>query len=120
MANDVIIDGLGASSEGQRVLTDRKQLASNGVVIVACRMYKDSFRLIGDPDVLSRGFIYGSELGEITHEAVQVARKAYEEARAQGEKDRKGYKKVMVAALHRYFRRKLDREPMIVPFLVEV
>ena len=119
-ANDVIIDGLGGGSEGQRVLADRKQLASNGVVLVAFRTYKDSLRLVSDPDVLSRGFIYGSELGEITGEAVKIARKAYEEARDQGEKERKGFKRAVSAALHRYFRRKLDREPMVVPLLMEV
>jgi ribonuclease J len=88
--------------------------------MVIYRVYKDSQRLVGDPDVLSRGFIYGSELAEITGEAAQIARKAYEEARAQGEKERKGFKKATTAALHRYFRRKLDREPMVVPVLVEV
>jgi len=120
IANDIVIDGLGTSGEGQRVLTDRKQLANNGVVIVAFRTYKDSLRLVSDPDVLSRGFIYGSELSEITREAVEVARKSYEEARNQGEKDRKNFKKAVSAGLHRYFRRKLDREPMIVPLFMEV
>lgn len=120
VANDVVVDGLGGSSEGQRVLTDRKQLSSAGIVIVAYRVYKDSLRLVSDPDILSRGFIYGSELNEITREAAQVARKAYEEARAQGEKERKGFKRAIAAALHRHFRRKLDREPMIVPLLMEV
>lgn len=119
-ANDVIIDGLGASSEGQRVLEDRMRLSNAGVVIASCRVYKESGRLVGDPDILSRGFIYGSELSEVTAEASRIARKAYEEVRAAGEKERKAVKKAITAALHRYFRRKLDREPMVVPILVEV
>jgi ribonuclease J len=119
-ANDVVIDGLGASSEGKRVLEDRKRLSEGGVVIASCRVYKDSRRLVGDPDVLTRGFIYGTELNEITSEAVKVVRKAYEEACSQGEKERKVLKKAVSSALHRYFRRKLNREPMVVPVLVEV
>jgi ribonuclease J len=119
-ANDVVIDGLGASAEGQRVLEDRKRLAGAGVVIAAIRIYRESGRLVGDPDILSRGFIYGSELNEVTREAAGVVRKAYEETRAAGEKERKAFKKAISAALHRYFRRKLDREPMVVPVLVEV
>jgi ribonuclease J len=119
-ANDVIIDGLGASSEGQRVLADRKQLSGSGIVMVMCKAYKESKRLVGDPDVLSRGFMYGTELSEITAEATKLARNAYEEARDRGEQDRKAFKKGITAALHRYFRRKLDREPMIVPIIVEV
>lgn len=123
LANDVIIDGLGSSQEGEgkRVLADRKRLASSGVVIASLRTYKESGRLVADPDILSRGFIYGSELTEVTSEAAKIARKTYEEERAMGgAKDRNAYKKAIQAALHRYFRRKLDREPMVVPVIVEV
>lgn len=119
-ANDVVIDGLGASAEGKRVMEDRKYLSESGVVIAVMRVYEKSGRLVGDPDVLSRGFMYGSEWNEVTAEAVKVARKAYEDSKAAGEKDRKAFKKSIRAALHRYFRRKLDREPMIVPVVVEV
>ena len=120
IANDIVVDGLGASAEGKRVMADRKQLSEGGIVIAACKIYKESRRLVGDPDVLSRGFIYGSELNDVTNEAVKVVRKAYEDTQATGEKDRKVYKKAINSALHRYFRRKLNREPMIVPLMVEV
>ncbi|MBT3835465.1 ribonuclease J, partial [Candidatus Peribacteria bacterium] len=122
LANDVIIDGLGTSKEGEgkRVLADRKQLSSGGVFVAILKAYSDSGRLVGDPDILSRGFVYGSELNEVTAEAAKVVRKTYEEERATGEKDRKAYKKAIQAALHRFFRRKLNREPVIVPIMIEV
>ena len=120
-ANDIMIDGLGeGSAEGQRVMEDRKRLAEAGVVMVILRTYAKSGRLVSDPDVISRGFIYGSELTEITGEAMKAARKSYEEVKATGETDRKAIKKAVIGALHRYFRRKLDREPMVMPFIVEV
>jgi len=53
-------------------------------------------------------------------EAGKTARKAYEDAKASGESDRKNLKKAVGASLHRTFRRKLDREPMVVPIFVEV
>jgi ribonuclease J len=122
LANDVIIDGLGTSKEGEgkRVLADRKQLSSGGVFIAVLKTYSDSGRLVGDPDIMSRGFVYGSELNEVSVEASKVVRKTYEEERATGEKDRKAYKKAIQAALHRFFRRKLNREPVIVPIMIEV
>ncbi len=119
-ADDILVDGLGGGSEGKRVLEDRKRLSEGGIVIVVLRVFAKSGRLIGDPDVLTRGFVYGPELAEVTGEAVKAARKAYEEAKASGEKDRKGYKKAVNAALHRTFRRKLDREPVVLPIVVEV
>lgn len=117
---DVIIDGRGSAGEGQRVLDDRKIMSENGVITVLFRVYTESKRLVGDPDIISRGLIYGSEQQEITRELIQAARKAYEDELNRGEKDRKALKRAVTGALFRYFDRKLDREPMVIPLMVEV
>lgn len=118
---DVIIDGRSsATSEGQRVLNDRKIMSTGGVIIVLFRAYRDSMRLLANPDVLTRGLIYGSEQETITNDVITAARKAYEEELGRGEKDRKALKRAVVGSLYRYFDRKIDREPMIIPFIVEV
>ncbi len=117
---DVIIDGRGAAGEGQRVLTDRKIMSSAGIIIVLMRVFSESKRLVGDPDIITRGLIYGSEQQEITREVIAASRKAYEEELARGETDRKAFKRAVTGALYRYFDRKLDREPMVMPLFVEV
>jgi ribonuclease J len=117
---DVIIDGRGSAGEGQRVLTDRKIMSVGGVLIVLFRVYAESKRLVGDPDVITRGLIYGSEQTEITSEVIAAAKKAYEEELQRGETDRKAFKRAVNGALYRYFDRKLDREPMVIPLFVEV
>jgi ribonuclease J len=117
---DVIIDGRGAAGEGARVLTDRKVMSGGGVLIVMFKVYAESKRLVGDPDVISRGLIYGSEETDITREVAATAKKAYEEELGRGVTDRKDHKRAVQGALYRYFDRKLDREPMIVPIFVEV
>ncbi len=117
---DVIIDGRGAAGEGQRVLTDRKVMSTAGMIMVLFRCYSESRRLVGDPEVISRGLLYGSEQQEITTEIAAAARKAYEEELARGETDRSMFKRAITGALYRYFDRKLDREPMVVPIIVEV
>ena len=120
LIQDVIIDGLGSAGEGQRVLTDRKVMSSAGVLMLILRAYSQSKRLVGDPDVISRGLIYGSEQTTINREVINLSRKAYDEAVARGETDRKAIKRAISGALYRYFDRKLDREPMIIPIIVEV
>lgn len=119
-ANDVIIDGKGSAGEGQRVMNDRKIMSVGGTVIMLLKVYQDSRRLVGDPDMISRGLLYGSEQQEISREAIECSRKAYEEAVARGETDRKAIKRAIQGALYRYFDRKLNREPMLVPLIVEV
>ena len=84
------------------------------------RAYSESKRLVGNPDVITRGLIYGSEQQEITGEVIEAAKKAYEDALGRGETDRKAFKRSVAGALYRYFDRKLDREPMIIPIIVEV
>lgn len=119
-ANPIIIDGKGSAGEGQQVMTDRLIMSNGGVVVVILRIFAKSRRLIGDPDVLSRGLLYGMEKQEITREVVQASKKAYEEEYTRGESDRKAIKRAVRGALYRYFDRKLNREPMVVPIIVEV
>ncbi|MDD5074735.1 MAG: ribonuclease J, partial [Candidatus Peribacteraceae bacterium] len=51
LIQDVIIDGLGSAGEGQRVLNDRKVMSTAGVLMLIMRVYSQSRRLVGDPDV---------------------------------------------------------------------
>ncbi|MCA9370666.1 MAG: ribonuclease J [Candidatus Peregrinibacteria bacterium] len=118
---DIIIDGKGgAAGEGQRVIRDRKIMSKAGAVVVILRVYSDSKRLVGDPDILSRGLIYGTEQETITKEVIQRTKKAYTEALDRGEKDRKAFKRAITGALYRYFDRQINREPMVIPIIVEV
>jgi ribonuclease J len=117
---DIIIDGRSSAGEGQRVMSDRKVMSDNGMLIVMLRAYSESKRLVGDPDVVTRGFLYGSEQQEIIGEVIGASKKAYEEELGRGEKDRKVFKRAVSGALYRYFNRKLGREPMVIPLIIEV
>ncbi len=117
---DVIIDGRSTAGEGQRIMDDRRIMSTSGMILTPFKIYTESKRLVADPEIISRGFLYGSEQAEITREISQTARKAYEEELARGEQDRKAFKRAITGALYRYFDRKLDREPMVIPFIMEV
>ncbi len=119
-ANDIIIDGRGAGGEGQRIMDDRKIMANAGMFIAVIKVYAESMRLVSDPLLLSRGLIYGSEQAAIQKEATATIRKAYEDALARGEKSMSNLKREVTSALFRFFRHKLDREPMVMPIVVEV
>jgi len=120
-ANDIIVDGRGGTaSEGQRIMDDRKIMSNAGMFLAVLKVYADSKRLVSDPLLLSRGFVYGTEQGAIHKEATTIIRKAYEEEVARGEKDLKNMKRAIIGALFRFFRQKLDREPMVMPIIIEV
>lgn len=119
-ANDIIIDGHSQGSEGSRIMDDRKVMNDAGIFIAVLKVYAESMRLVSDPLLLSRGFVYGTEQSSIHKDATQVIRKAYEEGLAKDGKDMKTLKKNVVSALFRFFRNRLDREPMVMPIIIEV
>jgi len=120
-ANHIVIDGLGVGDIGTQILRDRKIMANNGVVILLFRAYEKSGHLVGDPDVISRGFTYVKELTEIANETRQKAKKAYIDAiEIQPRLPMKDIKHRIKTALSRFFRKRLDREPMILPLIVKL
>ncbi len=118
-ANDIIIDGRSSGAEGQRILDDRKIMNNAGIFVAILKVYAESMRLVSDPLILSRGFIYGTEQNVINKEATAAIRKAYEEALLR-DKSIAALKREVTGALFRFFRHKLEREPMVMPIIIEV
>jgi ribonuclease J len=53
----VYVDGLGVGDIDHVVLRDRKHLAADGMVVVILPIDKQTSRLAGQPEVVSRGFV---------------------------------------------------------------
>ncbi len=120
VANDIIIDGRGTGGDGQRIMDDRRMMSNAGIFVAVLKVYSESLRIVADPLLLSRGLIYGTEETDINKQATQIIRKAYEEAHARGERNISAIKREITSALWRFFSKKLDREPMIMPVIIEV
>jgi ribonuclease J len=58
-ARDVMVDGLGVGDVGNVVLRDREILSQEGVVSAVVMLDKNKMQTIEEPEVLSRGFVYG-------------------------------------------------------------
>ncbi len=118
-ANDILVDGLGFGEIGSRVIQERKVMSQDGIVLLLFRAYQETQRLVGDPDIVSRGFLYIKESEVIAQEMKQVAKKAYEQAMGQNRKwELKELKAEVAAHLGRFVRKRLGREPMIIPIVM--
>src|SRR3989344_759466 len=73
---NVFVDGIGVGDVGSIVLRDRKVLAEEGIVMIVITVDKSKNRLIGEPDIVSRGFVYMKESGGLIKEAQQVVKKS--------------------------------------------
>lgn len=120
-ANLIMIDGVGVGDVGTRVIRDRQIMSENGVIIVLFRAFDKSKRLVGDPDIISRGFIYLKESKQIAEEAKEQARKAFEEAvKDDPNINLNDLKQAIARRMRTFIVKRLDREPMVIPLVVFV
>ena len=74
-ANYIMVDGLGVGDVGEVVLRDRQSLAKDGMFVIVALVDRQTGRVKGSPDIISRGFIYLRESGDLLH---QVRRRVVE------------------------------------------
>ncbi len=67
-ANYIMVDGLGVGDIGEVVLRDRQNLARDGMFVVIAAVDRQTGRVRGSPDIISRGFIYLKESKELLRE----------------------------------------------------
>jgi ribonuclease J len=65
----VFVDGSGVGDVGKAVIRDREVLARDGFVLVVVNLDQRTGRLLGEPEIISRGFVY---LREADHLVEQV------------------------------------------------
>ena len=78
-------------------------------------------KLLRDPEVISRGFIYMKESMEIIKEVTSISKKAYEEAISKMPQGKRGEIKAYIrGCVDRFSHRKIERHPLILPVIVEI
>ena len=118
-AGRVFVDGKGIGEVGDVVLRDRRHLSQDGLVLAVLAIHQQSGEIVAGPDLVSRGVV-----GEETSpEVLEAARGAVIEALAginpESRTDPVEVKAEVYRALRRYFKR-LERRPVILPFVMEM
>lgn len=119
-AGDVYVDGSGVGDIGNVVLRDRKVLSEDGLVVVVATLDMKHHRVLAGPDLLSRGFIYMRESGELI---TAGRRRVYRTIKRsfKGEDITVGaLKNAITADLQSFLYNKTGRHPMVLPMLVTI
>ena len=119
-AGGVFVDGLGVGDVGNIVLRDRQNLAQNGIIIVALSLEKGSNQLLSGPDIVSRGFVYVRESGDLMEEATEVVRVGVDDCLAAGVSDWSKIKNIIRDTLSDFLWKRIKRNPVILPIIMEV
>jgi len=118
-SGNVYVDGLGGSGIDHVVLRDRRMLSRDGIVIVIIAINRQTGKLIGRPDIISRGFVDTREDREMIEKSRDLIARALDHGR-----DRPadwGFINTKVKdILNKFYYEQIKRRPMILPFMVKV
>ena len=114
------MDGLGIGDVGNIVLRDRQNLAQNGIIIVVLTLEKYSNQLLAGPDIVSRGFVYVRESEDLMEEAQMVVDEAVQSCLKRHVSDWGKIKNIIRDSLSDFLWKKMKRNPMILPIIMEV
>jgi len=116
---NVLVDGLGVGDVGAVVLHDRQTIAQEGIVVVVVPIDRKSGRLIGEPDIISRGFVYIKESTALLERAKRLVKDCLK-TKTNRIRDWRYIRELVEDNLHQFLRKETGRQPLIVPVVLEV
>ena len=119
-AGGILVDGLGIGDVGNIVLRDRQNLAQNGIIIVVLTLEKYSNQLLAGPDIVSRGFVYVRESEDLMEEAQRIVDEAVQSCLEKHVSDWGKIKNIIKDSLSDFLWKRMKRNPMILPIIMEV
>jgi ribonuclease J len=116
----VLVDGSGIGEVGSVVLRDRHKLAEDGMVVVVLPYSTLDHRLISEPQIITRGFIYVKEAEELMEELKRVAMESADSCAMQHINDWTAIKNKVKNNVSGYLYKSTRRSPMILPVITEI
>lgn len=118
-AEDVYIDGYDINGVSTAVIRDRKILQEDGMVSVLVVMDSKENKLLCEPKVTTAGFVnYGSYEDHLTRHASSQVVEALEELFQSKKVTFNDIKNTVRAVVSKYYYRKTQRNPMVIPLIM--
>jgi len=119
--NYVFVDGLGVGDVGEIVLRDRQMLAQDGMFVIVAIVDRNTGKVRGSPDIISRGFIYLREskdlLGQTRRKVINIIDKT---TGGGGPANWTYVKDEIKEKLGQFLFSRTERRPIILPVIIEV
>jgi ribonuclease J len=115
----VYVDGLSVGDIGGVVLRTRRMLSRDGIVVVIIAVNRQTGKLVGRPDIVTRGFIDTREFGNMMEESRELLVKTLDHSGGRVAEWSFINNKVR-DTLEKFYYDKTKRRPMILPFMVKV
>lgn len=117
----VFIDGLGVGDVGEVVIRDRQVMAQDGMFVIIVTLDRRNGKLINQPDIISRGFIYMKGNDDLIREVKHEVRKLVEsKGKEKLEPNWAFLRNIIRDEVGEYLYQKTERRPMVLPVIIEV
>ncbi|MFC2012656.1 ribonuclease J [Chloroflexota bacterium] len=118
-SGNVYVDGLSVGDIGSVILRDRRMLSRDGIVVVIIAVNKQTGKLIGRPDIVSRGFVDTRESRDMLEGSRDEIARVLDHGGSRSADWGFIYAKVR-DTLNKYYYEQTKRRPMVLPFMVKV
>ncbi|MDP3974764.1 MAG: ribonuclease J [Candidatus Jorgensenbacteria bacterium] len=116
----VMVDGLGVGDVGEVVLRDRLTLAQEGMLVIIITLSKQNGRILKNPDIISRGFIYLKEQQGLLDEIRKRIRGVVGRIPQYQPLDADYVKTLVRDQIGQFLFTKTKRRPMVLPVIIEI
>lgn len=116
----VMVDGLGVGDVEAVVIRDRKLLSQEGMVVIIMSINRRDGRLLKNPDVISRGFIYLKDHTTLIEEIRGRLRNIISQSAHSQKTDADFLKDIVRNQIGQFLYTKTQRRPMILPVIIEI
>jgi len=116
----VMVDGLGVGDVEEVVMRDRLHLAEEGMIVIIATIDRKTGKLVKNPDIISRGFIYLRDNQQLLRE-IRAKIKGIVNRIPRHQQIESDYIKALFRdQIGQFVFKKTHRRPMILPVIIEV
>jgi ribonuclease J len=120
-AGRMLLDQAGDAGASDTVIRDRRHLSSQGIVVPVVVIDKQTGRLESAPEIVSRGFVDdGDRGGDLMGDAGRLVAETVESRPLEERFDPALTRERVRSELRRFFRKRTQRRPMVIPVVMEV
>jgi ribonuclease J len=115
-----LVDGLIMGDVGNIVLRDRRQLSSDGMLVIVTTLSKTEKHMVTAPEIISRGFVFVKDSEEFMKEIHELVQNKMDELTGSGANQWNVIKRKLKDEIGHYIYAQTKRRPMILPIIIEV
>ncbi|WP_028575181.1 ribonuclease J [Desulfonatronovibrio hydrogenovorans] len=116
-SESILVDGKGVGDVGHTVLKERHILGGEGLVIAIMVVSQETGEMLMGPRILSRGFIFEQQYAHVLEDAKCLVLDIFEDIPPGATKK---LEEKTRSTLRRFFRKILERDPIVIPLVIKV